>query len=323
MDTCHILPLGPSCIGKTTLVSSVIDALLTTLEQSGGSITAQLGSEDADLLHKNLQSLRSASGTLPQTLLEPTARPHAYTVSVGGSASSLLGKLLSGRVSMQLAFHDYSGALIDDLPAFTSSVLPLAQAEVLLVPVDASLFMEAASGQEEVAAQAVHRIVSIEELIVEWEKGRALTTGRGLLIFAPLRCEAYFGDNGMEAKKEEAERLASLVCNRFFSNIMAIVQFFGENINCLYVPVDTLGHCRVMSREWDIQNPAFRATYAMEGEVRPFGCEMIALFILEYYIRVCRQTSSSKTLEEMEKGLDALIDEFRNKSGYARALRIC
>ena len=62
---------------------------------------------------------------------------------------------------------------------------------------------------------------------------------------------------------------------------------------------------------------------ALRSEVRPFGCEMIALFILEYYIRVCRQTSSSKTLEEMEKGLDALIDKFRNKSGYARALRIC
>ena len=138
-----------------------------------------------------------------------------------------------------------------------------------------------------------------------------------------MRCEKYFADNGMQADPAHADRLSELVRTRFFSNIIDIITFFGQNINCLYVPVDTLGNCRLTACSWDTQNPAFKATYTMEGDPRPLGCEMIALFILDYCTRLARQRTPSRTLSEMEKTVDGFIDEFKEKGQYNRALRLC
>lgn len=320
METCHILPLGPSSIGKTTLVCSVLDAMRTLFAGRKGGITIQIDNEAR--LDSCVRALRPAKGALPERLLEGTHDPVSFSVKAGSTAG-LLGKVLGNKAALELVFHDYPGDLAEDLPAFTEKVMGLCDAEVLLVPVDATLFMEADTPQKEVAAQTLHKVAAIEELIVEWEKGRARTAGHGLIIFVPMRCEKYFADNGMQADPAHADRLSELVRTRFFSNIIDIITFFGQNINCLYVPVDTLGNCRLTACSWDTQNPVFKATYTMEGDPRPLGCEMIALFILDYCTRLARQRTPSRTLSEMEKTVDGFIDEFKEKGQYNRALRLC
>ena len=320
METCHILPLGPSSIGKTTLVCSVLDAMRTLFAGRKGGISIQIDNEAA--LDSCIRALRPARGTLPARLLEETPKPVTYSVKAGSTAG-LLGKVLGNKAALELVFHDYPGKLVEDLPTFTQEVMGLCDAEVLLVPVDAALFMEADTPQKEVAAQSLHKVAAIEELIVEWEKGRARTVGHGLIIFVPMRCEQYFADNGMQADAAHADKLSELVRTRFFSNIIDIITFFGQNINCLYVPVDTLGNCRLTACSWDTKNPAFETTYTMEGDPRPLGSEMIALFILDYCTRLARQRTPSRTLSEMEKTVDGFIDEFKEKGQYNRALRLC
>lgn len=320
METCHILPLGPSSIGKTTLVCSVLDAMRALFAGRKGGISIQIDNEAA--LDSCIRALRPAQGTLPARLLEETAKPVTYAVKAGSTAG-LLGKVLGNKAALELVFHDYPGKLVEDLPAFTQEVMGLCDAEVLLVPVDAALFMEADTPQKEVAAQSLHKVAAIEELIVEWEKGRARTAGHGLIIFVPMRCEQYFADNGMQADAAHADRLSELVRTRFFSNIIDIITFFGQNINCLYVPVDTLGNCRLTACSWDTKNPAFETTYTMEGDPRPLGSEMIALFILDYCTRLARQRTPSRVLADMEKTVDGFIDEFRARGQYNRALRLC
>ncbi|MDO5537057.1 MAG: hypothetical protein Q4F72_05980 [Desulfovibrionaceae bacterium] len=323
MESCHIVPIGPAGIGKTTLVCSVIDAMVGFLEKSGlKTLSASVKGQDKKRLESRMAALRAASGNLPETLIEPTAAPETCTVEIGAKSSSMFSRMLGGSLSMSMVFHDYPGSLAEDLPRFTREVARLPQAEVLLVPVDATLLMEAASPQEEVAAQALHRMTVIEELIVEWEKGRA-DAGRGLLIFAPVRCERFFSDNGMQAAPGEAERLSELVINRHFLSIIDIVRFFGNNIHCFYIPVDTLGNVALTEKAWSsFDNYSFRAGYAMTGAPRPFGAEMIALIILDYYIKMCRLEESGRALEEMEKNLDACVDRYRMESGYNRALSL-
>ena len=180
METCHILPLGPSSIGKTTLVCSVLDAMRTLFAGRKGGITIQI--DDEARLDSCVRALRPAKGALPERLLEGTHDPVSFSVKAGSTAG-LLGKVLGNKAALELVFHDYPGDLAEDLPAFTEKVMGLCDAEVLLVPVDASLFMEADTPQKEVAAQTLHKVAAIEELIVEWEKGRARTAGHGLIIF--------------------------------------------------------------------------------------------------------------------------------------------
>ncbi len=213
MDVCHIVPIGPASIGKTSLVCSVVSAMLDCLAKSGvRTLAAELNAADRPRLESRMAELKSASGTLKEPLVTPTTSPETYSVTIGARAGGLLGRML-GQVNMPLVFHDYPGALCNDLPTFTHEVTRLPQAEVLLVPVDATLFMEAASPQEEVAAQSLHSLAMVEELIVEWEKGRA-DAGRGLVIFAPIRCERFFADNGMQTAEGEAGRLTDAIINR-------------------------------------------------------------------------------------------------------------
>lgn len=318
METCHILPVGPSSIGKTTLVCSIIDAMRSLFADKKG-ISVQIDNEES--LNTGIHALHSAKGELPEHLLQPTSEAIRYTVRAGSSAG-LLGKVLN-KPALELVFHDYPGSLMEDLPAFTSTVADLSTAEVLLVPVDATLIMEADSDQKEVAAQSLHKIAAIEEILVEWEKRRARSAGGGLVLFLPVRCEHYFADNGMHADPALAQRLQEKVRTRFFSNIIDILTFFGQNINCLYVPVDTIGRCRLDRCQWDVNKPLFEAKFVAEGKPAPSGCELIALFILDYCTRLVRQTSSSKALADMETTVDGLIDAYRERGCSSRALRLC
>ena len=67
METCHILPLGPSSIGKTTLVCSVLDAMRTLFAGRKGGITIQI--DDEARLDSCVRALRPAKGALPERLL--------------------------------------------------------------------------------------------------------------------------------------------------------------------------------------------------------------------------------------------------------------
>ncbi len=322
MDACHIVPIGPASIGKTTLVCSVVSAMLDCIAKSGvKTLAAELNAADRPRLEARMAELKRTAGPLPEQLVTPTAAAGTYRVAVGARSSGLFGRML-GHVNMPLIFHDYPGDLCDDLPRFTREVVHLLQSEVLLVPVDATLLMEASNPQEEGAAQALHHLAVVEELIVEWEKGRA-DAGRGLVIFAPMRCERFFSDNGMQAAPGEAERLTDLVINRHFLNVIDIVRFFGNGLQCFYIPVDTLGSCTLTDKAWVSRGDyAFQPRFAMTGPSRPFGCEMIALIILEYCLNVARMGGSNRALDEMAANLESIIDRFRNESGYQRALRL-
>lgn len=325
MESCHIVPIGPAGSGKTTLVCSVIDAMVNYLSNAGvKTLSARVRSSDAERLETHLQILKSASGVLPDALLTPTASPETTTVEIGARASSMFSRMLGGSLNLPVVFHDYPGQLADDLPLFTRKVCHLRDAEVLLVPLDATLLMEAASPQEEVAAQTLHRVSVIEELIVEWEKGRA-DVGRGLLLFAPIRCERFYSDNGMQADPAAAEHLADIVIRTHFQNVLDIVRFFGNNIHCFYIPVDTLGNCSLLEKSWNVTPGRcdFKAKFVKNGAYKPFGLDMIALLILDYYIKMCRVSGKTgRVLDEMEKNLDSCVDNYRAQSGYNRALAL-
>lgn len=318
METCHILPIGPSSTGKTTLVCSIIDALRTLFADKKG-ISIQIDNEDA--VNACVHALRTAKGELPDKLLQPTSEASSCTVRAGSTAG-LLGKVLS-KPALELVFHDYPGHLLEDLPEFTRTVTDLGSAEVLLVPVDATLIMEADSDQKEVAAQSLHKLTAIEEILVEWEKRRAKTAGGGLVLFVPVRCEQYFADNGMQADPDAAQKLQDRIRTRFFSNIIDILTFFGQNTDCLYVPVDTIGRCQLKQSQWDVQTPSFAASFVAEGTPAPMGSDLIALFILDYCTRRARQTAPARALADMEKTVDGLIDACKGKSASSRARRLC
>lgn len=325
MDTIDILPIGPASSGKTALICQIMEAMERVLSSSP-SMSARIADNSAPRVEAVTNALKNARGHLADPLYPATTGREDLELHLGGRARSLLGRLTGGRFALNLAFHDYPGSWIGDFTSF-SDRLPLAQSEIILVPVDATLLMEAKSDAEIVAGQSLHELMAVEELLVEWNKGRARTTGGGLVVVVPMRGERFFDDNGMKPVAcpdgaKACDSLADLVRNRHLANVLTVLTYFGDSINVLYAPVDTLGDVSLASAVWDTKTPSFRAEFDLGPERRPLGAEIVALFILEYAVRLARRKSGGKILEEMENSLDGIAEEFKKTSGYNRALRL-
>lgn len=330
----NVLLLGSSRVGKTSLLASVIHSAIDFFGQFSAEgrdgLDLTMEPDDAKRVDSCIAALRGglANGAFDADCVAATTGPSTLSVKLGRRHRGLVARVLGKDTGVNLCFHDYPGALINDLPTMTRSVLPLSRADAVIVPIDAALLMEAQTAAQEVAALALHRMAQMEALAIEWVKGRARNES-GLILFVPMKCESYLGN-------EEAEkRLLNLVCHKYFTMLLDIVGAFGQNILGMYMPVSTVGCCRLTGREWVTgDNPSFRASYGVNGEaaLQPFGCEIVILTLAEYFLKVWHHSNAGHKVVgglsfgaagEMITEIERLVDICREKHGYTRYLRVC
>ena len=240
MESRHVLMIGPSGVGKTSLAAAAIAAGIRHLEDARGrgKTSLSLALPQAGRARIDAVMAGLARGVVPE--VAPTVEHDAWQLSLSGASGGLRRLLGAKPLAVPVTVHDYPGALAGDLPRLVSEVTPLAQVDAVVVPVDAALLMEAKTPAQETAALALHQMQLVEELILEWEKCRT-RSGGGLLVLAPVKCESYFADNGGPGSPEMARRLADSVCNRYLGSVLDIIMAFTKDIGCLYLPVDTAG----------------------------------------------------------------------------------
>ena len=333
MDIRNILFIGASCVGKTSLAATVIGSACSFLDSCSGGrggIELTLEPDTAARVEALVRALKDGvrGGRFDAAAVAATSAPERFDITVGQRRRGLISRFMGPRAGFGLRFHDYPGALIGDLPAMTRGVMPLSTADAVIVPIDAALLMEASCPDEEVAAQALHQMARVEELVIEWVKGRSRSES-GLIMLVPVKCESYF------SKPDDWNRLGRLVCHTYFSQVLSIVGVFGANITCVYAPVDTVGCCRVAARRWVTgQAPSFSADYSVsDGDsFAPLGGEVVMLILLEYFLRLAANTTTGEgqlegigtsTAAEMVDELGRLQDYCRDELGYKRAVHLC
>ena len=307
--------VGPRRVGKTSLITALLSESQKLLAGTPVSM-APIGTTEARIAqHKN--DLRGAllAGEFHPGALGGTQAPFTFTLGMTVNKTGIVWAIL-----------DYPGGWLDARTRGSENDGEwercrrwIADSPVLLLPVDASVLMEATLRREKITAQNLLQIGQTEELAREWAKGRAVARQPGLVILAPVKCESYFNDNG--GLVDNKEELFRRVVQTYKPVIDAIRQEMAGTmgLSIQYHPVDTFDCVELQSAEWKPVDGAsetaplmFSATYIVRppGEPVPKGAGGIL-------ISICRQIVEAQT----GKGRGFLAELWAWLTGSKRRLR--
>ncbi len=288
--------IGPTRVGKTSLITAVLDDSQRLLAGTPVSMEA-LGTTKARI-KQHKEELRGSlmAGEFDPGHLSGTQEPFVFELA-----------LAVDRTRLRLAVLDYPGAWLvssersaREETKWQEECQPwLEQSSVLLVPIDAAVAMESTLRAELTAAHKTLQVAEAEEVARRWAKARKAADEKGLLLLAPLKCESYFADNG--GIRSRSEDLAKRVTELYGYLLEAVRQEAGALVDVQYHPVDTFGCVEIKRAEWrglDAASaakdpsaskpsraaPVFHAEYLVRppGRVTPKGADGILIAMCKH-----------------------------------------
>lgn len=237
--------VGPSGVGKTSLISAVFLAGQDMLAGSGVTIvaddepTAGLIADHAHALAGVVQRGQFVSESL------------AANVSVVDFRLRLDPGLPDGGIALHL--KDYPGGWLDPKMRSESTYVKQAweplkdfmlRSSVMLVPVEAPPLMEAVTPRQNRAVPLMLRLHDTMQVLRMWARGRgAAPDSPALVVFVPVKCETYVRRQNDGHHVRGADRSAELY-ERFrttYADCIKAVRMEAPHVGMLYTPVDTLG----------------------------------------------------------------------------------
>ncbi len=244
--------LGPSRVGKTSLVSSLFRDGQRLLKTSGVTIRAN----DRATEVKMRQQARALDSLVQSRRFTPGALAANHTtVSFDLLLDPRPTEDASSETGIALRMLDFPGGWLD--PANRSTTHEdawgevegfIVRSSVLIVPVDATVLMEAVTDRQRGAVPLVLDTYDVGQVARKWARSRAeKPDSPALVLFVPVKCESYFADNG--GRHDRADELF----DRFrsvYGDVLDAIAGEAERTEMLYVPVDTLGCVERMSGTW-------------------------------------------------------------------------
>lgn len=281
----RIAVVGPSRVGKTTLLTAVLsdtDRLL-----AGTPVSVTMDEPTQARVRRQQKELRRAIeiGEFNAAALGGTQEISRYHVALQSEGDS----------SIEIPFDllDYPGAWLDfdERVKFPHAVAEwpnyldhVRQSIMLLVPIDAAVLMEAVLPRQKAAAGELLDLLGVEEVGKAWAKARQQRPNEpAVVVLAPLKCEKYFDDNG--GFGHDAARLRERVREKYgrLLEIVAEETTHRPPVRVVYAPIDTYGCVELMEARWKTvagqDLPEFEAHYRFRGrppkiQVRAAGTVM-------------------------------------------------
>lgn len=292
---------GPSRVGKTSIISSILEESQKILAGSKLSIYAEQRTDA--LIARQVTALQGSirAGEFNPGALAGNQSSNKFILDLTFSEKKpwwVFGERFFNR-TIRWAILDYPGAWLssETRPAEVTEWKEcedwVNESRVLIIPVDAAVAMEASRKQEILSREHVLRIYDTKQLALKWAQGRCQAKDNGLLIIAPVKCESYFSDNGGKIGKEKELRSA---VNDLYSEIISLVidQCKDITLNIEYHPVDTIGCVEILRSIWKQNNEQsdyedileFSADYIVRHGQRytPFGSGDLLLSICKHMI---------------------------------------
>lgn len=239
--------VGPSRVGKTTLLTSILENAHELL--SGKAVvfdaeddrTRMIVSDSNDKLDGSLYAGEFDVGALG-----------------GTQEASELNFVLShsnfNDVQLKVRFLDFPGGWLDEVPSGKKEEWEKCQkwirdSQILLVPVDASVLMEASNANHVKSIPSILSLNNVKEVIRRWAKVRNEKHGyvSGALLLCPLKCETYFDDNG--GRKNDSEKLF-LCVKKFYGDIISEAKKEYPQLEVIYSPIDSIGCVEILDGKW-------------------------------------------------------------------------
>lgn len=314
-----VATIGPSGVGKTSLITAVIDDAQRLL--AGKQVSMVATDETAALVHRNRDESRTALSMGEfEAALQGSQEMREYHIALRAGM---------GR-SVEIPFDvlDYPGGWLSpenqarpEIRAKWERCLEhISESVLLLVPVDATLIMEARTDAQRRAAKLRLELSAVEELAREWVKYRIKTPDEpAVLILAPLKCETYFRggpESGPAAQLEKRVREEY----QYLLNAVKEELDGGEPgasrppVRIIYAPIDTYGCVELIEADW-LADSSSGAGLRLSGRYRviPPGVQqvraagVIVQELCKCIIAVQTQAEAAQQRRELEylRGLEA------------------
>lgn len=257
--------LGPSRVGKTSLVTALLTESQDMLAGSGVAMHPA-DRETEDKLVQNRQQLEGdiLAGEFRPGSLVSTVEPFTFRLKLdpGVPSSEINIELLDfpgGWLEVRNRPDQY-GADWNACRAF------ITQSTILLIPVDAALLMEAVEKEHKRALTRLLTTVAVEQVARDWaiERNR-VPAEPALLAFCPVKCESYFTDNGGRRNK------SAELTRRFrevYGGVVEAVRAEAPKAAVLYSPVDTIGCVELIDAAWPLDDATGQPTFSAAYRIR-------------------------------------------------------
>lgn len=259
--------VGPSKAGKTSLMTAILHETKNRL--SGNPRSIQYSSKTPatkNAIDRAIAEFKvcTASGDIfavPQLAGTESISNYefAFTIPVDLGPSQRL----------DINIMDYPGGLFGSTD-FDEHVRPFFnESEVLLVPIPADLLMEwkktykVNNDHAKKVGMAAYRMLDVNnviEVVSDWAKRRADKKETSLLMFVPIRCEAYFNDNG--GTRDESATLHEAVHQLYVDALqLDRDEDMKRNVQIEIHAVDTYGIVELRDIEYVSKNDYLVSTF--------------------------------------------------------------
>lgn len=278
---------GPSRIGKTTLIASMVEEFKGYTDnlrtEKKDFLTLQAEANTNKILSRKISDLKMGiqQGSFKPGTLSSTSSHETFELRLSSPGDEGFNPVIR--------LNDFPGGWIADSKRWDD--LKVKDWSIVIIPVDAGVIMECRQKKQMLLARELLHVNDVEDFVRAWLAER--NNRPGLCIFAPVKCETYF----------TMPPIASNLCDQSQVLLSRTREYYGDAINlfenlshisCLYMPVNTIGCCFLKKRSWsDIDFSAEYSIAAQPGKARwlPYGPANIILELCKFIAEVIRHNS--------------------------------
>ncbi len=309
--------IGPSRVGKTSLIATMLRDAQRMLEGSPTRIEADDSATQAKIdEHDNELQGAIRSGRFRNQAVRGTEDPFEFKLRLepGNGAASVRFEVLDfpgAWVTSQLAEHV---ARWKECQAWIES------SRVMLVPIDATLLMETQTDEHDQALDKLLTVAQVKKVVRMWAKGRNQHAAEpATLLLCPVKCETYFADNG--GLRNASRRLLERV-RQVYATVITTVKGEAPHVQIAYAPIDTLGCAELISAEWeeDSRTPGdfiFSTMFRVikPGELRSKGADSLMAMLCAEALSLAGERARALA-EATRGGADAAAERAERSEGF-------
>jgi hypothetical protein len=257
--------LGPFRIGKTTLITALFGGTQDLMAGTGVTIRPADPVTRANLA-QNRQQLDGAilDGEFTAASLMATMDPFTFRLKLDPGVPD---------AEINIELLDFPGGWVNSADPLLQAADDwrecrefITQSTILVIPVDATLLMEAALASHRKAALRLLCIAQVEEVARDWAIERSRRRAEPAQVaFCPIKCESYFDDNG------GMRNMSADLSRRFretYHSVIKAIKDEAPHATALYVPIDTIGCVEVKSVDWSADQGTGQITFAASYRTR-------------------------------------------------------
>lgn len=311
--------IGPSRVGKTTLIATLLRDAQRMLEGSPTRIEADDGATQARIdEHDNELQGAIRSGRFKNHALTGTEEQFVFKLRLepGNGAASLSFEVLDfpgGWVTSQNQEH---------VMCWKECQAWIESSRVLLVPIDATLLMETQVEEHDQALDKLLTVAQVKKVVRMWAKGRNQRIAEpAMLLLCPVKCETYFADNG--GLRNASRRLRERV-RQVYAPVITAAKGEAPHAQIAYAPIDTLGCVELISADWeeDSRRPGdflFSTMFRVvkPGELRSKGADALMAMLCAEAFKLAGERAH-ELAEAMRGGAEAAAERAERSEGFVR-----